>query len=646
MARVYNNEIARLTETFDWAAETDIGLLRKVIRDASQSSLRAIGSGGSLTTAHALCYFHQIHTEQLAAVATPLEAISTPLNTGVSHWLLTARGNNVDILAAARILLQREPRLFAVLCGNIESELVTICRSHPFTELLIFQLPTNKDGFLATNSLFGFATLIARAYAAEFGYNEYWLESEHLIRDAILPRSVTQEEWQKQTMPLWKRPTTLVLYGPTTHLGAIDLESKFTEAGIGNIQIADYRNFAHGRHHWLAKHGQHSSVLAFITDSDRTLAERTLSLIPSDIPQVPLKLPGNTNTTALLSLVAALHICGYAGNSRGIDPGRPGVPSFGRKLYRLTPPRAKNTFRKGVSLRDLAAISRKSGISIDRLRKASDLSLWKSRLDAFRFRLFDSHFAGLVLDYDGTLVGDSDRSRPPAYEITKELIRLLEEGVWIGIATGRGVSVRRDLQTCLPPSLWERVRVGYYNGAEIAGLSDNNAPDGGDILCDSLRSIAATFRAAPELSGRIKQTDRRFQITLEPIHVNSLNHLWEIVQGTVLGLGISGLRVFRSSHSIDVVAAGVSKTNILSELRQYIGSTPLLAIGDKGRWPGNDCELLQGPYSLSVDESNADHEACWNLGQPGQRGPIVALDYIDSLEIYNGNFRFVSKALQ
>ena len=82
-----------------------------------------------------------------------------------------------------------------------------------------------------------------------------------------------------------------------------------------------------------------SAVLAFITDADRALAERTLDLLPVEVPQARIEFAGGANALMLASLLAALRITGWAGVSRGIDPGRPGVPKFGRKLYHLRLPR-------------------------------------------------------------------------------------------------------------------------------------------------------------------------------------------------------------------------------------------------------------------------------------------------------------------
>jgi fructoselysine-6-P-deglycase FrlB-like protein len=79
MARPYASEMAKLSETFYWAANENIQMLCDAVRTAGLSPLRAIGSGGSLTAAHALAAFHQYHTGRMAAVATPLEALNEPL---------------------------------------------------------------------------------------------------------------------------------------------------------------------------------------------------------------------------------------------------------------------------------------------------------------------------------------------------------------------------------------------------------------------------------------------------------------------------------------------------------------------------------------------------------------------------------------
>ena len=647
MARPYAGEMAKLAETFAWAEEVDLRLLQQAVRVAGLSPLRVIGSGGSLTGAHALAGLHQRYTGHLAAVATPLEAVAEPLDTAVATWLLSAGGGNADILAAAKALILREPRQIGVLCGREPSPLADLCRRHPFVDLLLYPTPAGKDGFLATNSLLGFTALLTRAYAAEFGSDADWEDVVDHLKPLLRDTADALEAWEAATESLWTRSTTLVLHGPSSRIGAIDLESKFTEAALGYLQIADYRNFAHGRHHWLAKRSETSAVLAFITGTDRALAERTLDLIPAGVPQARIVFDGGPSAVALASLLAALRITGWAGRTRGIDPGRPGVPEFGRKLYNLRLPRPRRIAGlPRLTPREAAAISRKAGAPPGSLAASGELDRWRDALADFLTRLRDARFAGIVLDYDGTVVDTRRRSKPAEPEIVSELARLAEAGARIGIATGRGKSVRCDLQKCLPPALWPLVLVGYYNGAEVAPLDDDSVPDGSKNVCADLQPLTDALRRHPGLSESARQENRSFQITLEAARVMPVNRLWDLARQVMIKTGVHGVTATCSSHSVDIVAAGVSKRNVVRRLREKVGDEPILAIGDRGRCPGNDHELLSEPFALGVDEISADPATCWHLGEPGQRGSAVTLEYLSALEAQDGRLRFAAGSLQ
>ena len=647
MGRPYRGEMTRLAETFTWAARVDLKVLRESIRIASVSPLQAIGSGGSLTCAHALASLHQRYTGHPATVATPLEATEGAVRKTVSTWLLSAGGGNVDILGAARALILREPRQLSVLCSHELSPLGRLCKKHPFVDLLAYAPPPGKDGFLATNSLLGFSALLTRAYAEEHGAEDDWRDAVGCLELLLPDTAAVLNEWKAATEKLWTRPTTLVLHGPSTQLGAIDLESKFTEAAVGHVQLADYRNFAHGRHHWLAKRGSTSSVLALVSEEDAGLAERTLKCIPADIPRARIRFEGGPSAVGLGSLLAAFRITEWVAAQQGIDPGRPGVPEFGRKLYHLRPSRRRrvpNTYR--LTPRDAAAVARKAGLPPVRLAALGQLEGWQDALFDFRERLAATRFAGIVLDYDGTVVDPRRRSHPPERPVAAQLERLAEAGTSLAVASGRGKSLRLDLQRCLPQALWPRIVVGYYNGAEIASLDDDTAPDGGQDTCAMLQSLTEEFRRRLAPFPRVKQVNRRFQITLAACGGMSPSRLWEIAQEAIFIAGTEGVTAKCSDHSVDILAPGISKEKIVSRLRSHVGDEPILTVGDQGQWQGNDYELLREPFSLGVNRLSLDPSTCWHLGEPGQRGPTVTLEYLSALRTENGSFRFMAGSLE
>lgn len=648
MARPYREEMAALAHTFAWAETVDLGRLRQAVRVAGKSPLRSIGSGGSLTAAHALAGLHERYTGHLAAAVTPLGATAEPVDPNASVWLLSSGGGNDDIINAAKALIPAEPRQLGILCGRMASRLVEVGRRHPFVDVLVFTPPVRKDGFLATNSLLAFMALLTRAYALEYRSDGDWLEAVANLKPLLPDNAPAMEEWEAATARLWARPTTLVLHGPSTRVAAIDLESKFTEAAIGHIQFTDYRNFAHGRHHWIAKRGESSAILALVTEADRSLAERTLGLVPEDVPRARIVLDGGPSAAALASLVAAFRITEWAGFRRGIDPGRPGVPQFGRKLYHL-PFRVDARVPRIPSLtpRDAAAIARKTGFTSARLSDWGQLDHWRDALGTFRKRLHDARFAGVVLDYDGTMV-DSRQVAPAADSsmMISALERLVENGVSLAVATSRGASVGRELRRSLRENHWHRVVVGYYSGAEVASLAEEDAPDGSTGTCAALEPLREALQRWLGLSGYACQANRRFQITLTADSILSASRLWDIAHQAVLTTGCRGVRVTLSDQSVDILAPGVSKLNVVARLRQIVGGGPILTIGDRGRWPGSDFQLLGEPHALGVDQVSADPTTCWHLGAPGQRGPAVTLDYLSSLHAQGGRLRFVEGALR
>lgn len=633
MGKPYELELAQLAKTFDWAAAAKVDELCSAVGVAASLPMLSVGSGGSLTAANLLASAQRLYAGQVAAVVTPLDATTMRGSGALSWWVLSAGGSNVDIATAFSAAVRNEPTQLVVICGRRESKLARAALDrHAMVDYIDAEGPTGKDGFLATNSLLGFALLISRAFSVVYADNGLNLKE---LRRFAFDDANAWSGWLGEATRLWQRDTLIVLCSASTACGAIDLESKFTEAALGHVQVADYRNFAHGRHHWLAKRGGTSAVLALTTEEDRALATRTLALLPKSVPVLRVDLPGGFLQTSILSLLLALRLVGAAGSARGIDPGRPGVPEFGRRLFNLRASRTKATQTPTLSDRDAAAIERKAGISIIALKRRGDLPHWQDALVRFKDQLQDTRYFAGVFDYDGTLVDSKDRFYPPGIHVAREMVRLLTGGFIIGIATGRGPSVRRDLQRCIPTTLWRNVVIGYYNGAEVSTLDDDGCPENTPVLRPELKPLGGALRSHPELQAIATQTDRPYQITLEQRHRAPDDRLWDIVNQVTQTLAQSGISVVRSSHSIDILAPSVSKYAVIEKITSMTLAGPsahILCIGDRGRWPGNDFVLLRGSCSLSVDEVSVDSATCWNLAPRGVVGSEAMLEHLRSLK--------------
>lgn len=632
MGKPYDVELEHLADTYTWALRTNIECLTASIRKATLRPLVAVGSGGSLSVAEFATSLHRNLASQLALAQTPLDAVAGQVNLRRDAVLMTsAGGTNPDVLGSFDVLARREPANFTVVCLSAGSPLARRAARFPFVNFVELQPPVPRDGFLATNSMLALVVVLTRAYADACG-TTVALPREW---DRLVPtkRTAKDEEWLDDA---WTKRTLVVLHGPSTRAAAVDLESRFTEAALQDVWIADFRNFAHGRHHWLAKHARNTAVLAFITPEDRVLAHRTLELIPRDVRTIREEIPTSGVPAAISALGRVIHLAGRAGKARGIDPGRPGVPAFGRRIYHL------NAFGKIPSpTPEELAIERKTGVALQALSTLGLLEQWRTAYRTFVTTLKSTRFRGVVLDYDGTLCGEVDRFGALRSDVASELERLARAGIIIGIATGRGKSVRTALRAAISREYWPRIVVGYYNGGDIRPLSGDN-PDGSSTTVGGLVHIAAALSANRLLMDLVKLELRPPQITIEAKRRDQADSVWALVEHTVQSLRSRGTSVLRSSHSIDIVAEGVDKRAVVTRVAELAGASEedILCIGDRGHYPGNDYLLLNARCALSVDETSPDPATCWNLAPLGWREVPACIAYLRSLQVTRGRVRF------
>jgi hypothetical protein len=635
MGKPYETELRQLPETYDWALRAPISDLTEAVALLQSSPLVAVGSGGSLSAAHFVASLHQSLGRGISRAATPLDIATAIEQLGdVSVMMLSAGGSNPDVIGSFRRVAEHEPPHVVAICGRTGSKLAAVAQHYRYVHLFEAASPVREDGFLATNSLLALTTVLARAYqqlsGAELRLPAEFASLVHpgLSTDAFMTTLADQ------CAPLWERETLVVLYSPPLAAVACDIESRFTEAALGAIQLADYRNFAHGRHHWLAKRAPSSAVLALTIAGDRSLADRTMKHFPSGIPTVRVELPHDGHQAALAGLVTAQYIAGLAGQAKGIDPGRPGVPRFGSRIYHMQAFGGRVARVDNREIHRSAAIRRKAqAAGIPRAPSAPD-PFWRTAYDAFIERLERAQFGGVLFDYDGTLCDRRRRSAGLESQIVDALNHLVEMPLTIGVATGRGRSVRKALRDALPESRWGGVFIGYYNGAACTTLASEALPAGLERTCPELAVVGERLMADRRLQSIATVTRRDAQITVEPTAYWPCDVLWGIVEEVTRGTVSPGVTVVRSSHSIDVLAPGVSKETIIAQMRGAMSAasaSDILCIGDRGRWPGNDFTILRQPFSLSVDEVSVDPDTCWNIAAPGHRGVQATVEYLRML---------------
>jgi hydroxymethylpyrimidine pyrophosphatase-like HAD family hydrolase/fructoselysine-6-P-deglycase FrlB-like protein len=627
LGKPYASELAQLPLTYKWARSCDITSLARSVQVNKEFPLISVGSGGSLTAAAFMAQLHEDFTGMPAKYCTPLEVIEDPAIRECAVYILSARGTNPDIVEAGRLIAYREPKAVSGIVLANESPLSGLSQQFPWIDIISIESPAGKDGFLATNSLLGIFVLLYRAYCSVYGIEP---ELPETMPEAKVDTFDNVSVFQKQQ---FEQGTICTLFGGWAKAPAIDFESKFTEAGLSSVQLADFRNFSHGRHYWLVRHPK-TTVVALITPELRSTATRTISALPVGTKVIKAEASSIGPVGAIELLVSVLKITGEASVTLGIDVGKPSVPSFGRRLY-----------HQGFSKKKTSTIYRLDYI-IER-KLGGNLHNWPEKaliaaresLDEFLRRLVNIKIGGIALDYDGTLCPIENRYGGLPESAAQLLSDLLEKGLLVGIATGRGKSVRQALSKTISSKYLDRIIVGYYNGSQVLNLNEGD-PVSGDAAIGNLMQFVDLIQSDPLFPEVCRIEVRPQQVTLTPQSSVPSSLLYEMVNEILALMPECGLKTSRSGHSIDVIPNTVSKLAVKAKLQELLAvsgsAMDVLCIGDSGSWDGNDFFLLSDGHGLSVDRVCHNINHAWNIAPPGHRGLQATLDYLKALKLNDG----------
>ncbi len=637
----YQQELQQLAQTYRTALaapEFAITRLKAAIRGASESSVIGVGSGGSFTVASLLCNFHETFTGRVSRPSTPLEVICNPTLASASPvFLISAEGKNPDITEALERARRHSARPVHVLTNRASSPLMDRATALNDVTTHVFEL-TQKDGYLATNSLLMDAVLIARAY------DELDQAKTSLPQDLseLHVGEVAIDDWVTQAQSFVEasaaRGTLTVIYSPQLRPVAADLESKLSEGALLHVQLADLRSYAHGRHLWLSSRPNDCAVLALTEPTLSGLWDRMRALFPSDVPTLTMALPASDPSSLIAGLVAQMHLIAAIATLQGKDPGRPTVPQFGRDLYYIDlqaviPAAQDEPAGSSNSKYDVLGAKWPSPRGQGPVQRALEESL--ERFASQRFR-------AILFDYDGTLCSSQRIEHPPQADVLDQIVRLVRAGVIVGIASGRGGSIQERLAESLPADVLPRIHLGLYNGGWLADASQPVAESGesSEFLSHVTRIVHRLKRTGVPID-RVRPTPP-FQVSVRFREGLSTESMWYVVADALRQDGLDPVSMVRSKHSVDILAPGFGKSRLVAHVIRELRVDPyqILTVGDQGAWPGNDSALLEHKYSLSVDVPSRRLDRGWKLAPTQKRDVDATLWYLRRMALEgDGLFR-------
>lgn len=650
MGRPYSTELAHLAVTYQWARCIEPSALPKSIDALRGRPLIVIGSGGSLSACTFVARLHETHARLPARVLTPFEFIRHPVPQAAGVLLLSAGGSNPDVLAAAKHAIAVEYSTIVGFCTRPNTKLKALLSEHRYTAIFEFVGPSKKDGFLATNSLLLTCTLLARAYRVELP------ESLPALEDP--PRWPSAEDHAGQdfgtacTKPTdllalgeaLTRPHVLALADGWAVTAAVDLESRWAESGFGTVTVTDARNFAHGRHHGLSRRLADTLVLGLsVTDEGGAgrddLVATTLARLPQSAAVSILRSPFGGEAGALDLLVRVIYLAGEAGRRLGLDPGRPQVPAFGRKLYHAALPRPllRRAQEDGAHSAEDLWIRRKVTPVVWAAATEETRDSWRAQCRAWVSAAESTRVGGVVLDYDGTLCEACERFGNPDRAVGTALTGLIDAGMVVGVATGRGGrSVVRGLRAVVPERAWPEIIVGRCNGG-IRSRLDEQVEDLPPM--ETLERANTILSASPVLAQVARFELKPTQLTIfprpdQPLPKGLLCRF--VIEALDAAKSPLAVDVLASDHSVDVIPRDVSKWTVVEEVRRALAQAgrpglAVMTIGDQGQAGGNDAAFLAHPLGLSVEHTSSDFTSCWNVAPRGARRTAALLGYLNAL---------------
>lgn len=601
----YRTELEALEATYADALASDVGDLRAALDDLGSGPAVFVGSGGSIVLAHLAARLHERICRQPARACTSLQALDLPQLARRGALLFSSSAKHPD---AQRVLLDFQRARFAptaLVTHRAAADVRPL--ANPDTYIVCLAEPTQRDGFLATGSIMQTATLLLRTY----------LDAPDLPTSLEL---AADDEFDLLD-------DVLVLTSPSLACVASDLEVRLVESGLACVQVADFRNFAHGRHTGFARRSARTTVIALSDVVSRPLADGTTAALPAgiDLRRWHCDAPWETAVVQLLS--RSMRLAATSGEHAAVDVARPSVPAFGRKLYRLP-------LRERVPEQRTGGIDRKllaSGAGDD----APTRALYAEAATAWLADLSPRRFAGLVLDYDGTVCWTRRRWELPDEAVRAALAELLDRGLVIGFASGRGRSLHVDLRRWVLESRWPQVVVGLYNGAVLLRLDEVLS----ELREPSLwsRSVVAAISDAPGMS-RLTIEERGTQVSVGVADgVLHQGQLAPLLEHRLLAAGVDA-QVVASGHSVDIVQSTSTKIAVADAVEQLAGGEAM-AVGDQGQLGGNDHALLaRTAATLSVDRCSADPSTCWFAASGDRVGPDLLVRYLRALRRRRNGF--------
>lgn len=339
---LFEHKITKFPEIRSWVNSLDVSKISDFLLKDGGVNRMFLASGGSYSAAS--------FAELLSVEKGIMGHAMTPfIYTGGGYekihgktLLISASGANNDIRRGFEACIKGGNQEIAALTLSKDSRLQEHFDQERIGNLFDYSIPTGRDGFLSTCSVFAFYLILYRAFgfddADKLSMEVSEEESKEIFNFVDSLKHIPSNSLSDHEVFVNKLEgvdSFFVLYTAKSLPAAQDIESKFSEGALGNTQLADYRNFAHGRYNWFTQRPGQTGLICLQTPDASEMSEEILGKLPEHVPIIRLTTSYDTPLGCIDLLVKEHYLCSALASRWGLDISRPVVPAYGKELYRM-----------------------------------------------------------------------------------------------------------------------------------------------------------------------------------------------------------------------------------------------------------------------------------------------------------------------
>lgn len=269
----FEDSLLMIEDALKWAERQDTSRLSEFFIENANVPLYTFASGGNFSAMDYCAMMYETN-KAIAKPLTPLMMASlsddTLRNAKILIYIGEGKGPDEEYMVkrAARV---NPDGVCGVTRNNFAKNILVDTLKSVTDNWFVYNIPSQR-AFIATVSTIAEYGLFYKAFTNDNSFTNKLIIN--LNPDACFKYAPRVEGYEIPELSQIKN--FIVLYSGWSKPVAYDFESKMVECGIANVQLADYRNFCHGRFIFLSNHFEESAFVLFLTPREIAFAKKLI----------------------------------------------------------------------------------------------------------------------------------------------------------------------------------------------------------------------------------------------------------------------------------------------------------------------------------------------------------------------------------